>query len=238
MPEQGQLLLFGMAHWRTAAQSISLPDSLPGYLLGYLAYRGDWIGRDTLLGLCWPDRGESAAQHNLRANLHRVRRLLGSWSMPHALEAEPGRLRLTLPTDVAAFRAAVGAGDWSAAAELQREPLSTTLTYRGFPLLEEWARVERAALLAVWRGSAIKAALQYEAAGRAALAGDTLLSLLEAAGPTEDAVQALLRVAPDAGRVDQALAHFERLRDMLRDDLGVEPLPVTTQLARTLRLPA
>ena len=37
MTEPGRLQSFGLAHWRSAAQSMPLPDSLPGYLLGYLA---------------------------------------------------------------------------------------------------------------------------------------------------------------------------------------------------------
>lgn len=45
MPEPGRLQLLGLAHWRSTAQSIPLPDGIPGYLLGYLAYRGDWVGR-------------------------------------------------------------------------------------------------------------------------------------------------------------------------------------------------
>ena len=233
----GRLQLFGAARWCGTTHSVSLPDNLPGYLVAYLAYRGDWIGRDTMVGLLWPDRGESVALHNLRANVHRVRRLLTNWSLPDALETEPRRLRLTLPTDVAEFRAIIGRGDWPAAAELQREPLLAALSYRGFPLLDEWAQVERQALLHVWRGAAMKAAMQHEASGQTALACDTLLTLLRSSEPTEDAVQSLLRMAPDAGRIDEALDHYERLLLALRDDIGAEPTPLTRELARTLRQP-
>ncbi len=237
MPVAGRLQLFGVARWCGGARPSALPDNLPGYLLAYLAYRSDWIGRDTLIGLFWPDRGESVALHNLRTNLHRVRRLLSDWSVPDALAAEPRRLRLTLPTDVAEFRAVIGRGDWPAAAELQREPLLAALSYQGFPLLEEWAQIERQALLRVWRGSAMKAAMQYEATGQAARACDTLLALLRTCEPTEDAVQALLRVAPDAGRIDEALEHYEGLLFALRNDVGLGPTPETLALARTLRQP-
>ncbi|MBC7729101.1 MAG: AAA family ATPase, partial [Microbacteriaceae bacterium] len=235
MPVPGRLQLFGVARWCGTAQPTTLPDNLPGYLLAYLAYRGDWIGRDTLVGLFWPDRGDSVALHNLRTNLHRVRQLLSDWSLPDALDTEPRRLRLTLPPDVAEFRAAIGRGDWPAAADLQREPLLSALSYRGFPLLEEWAQVERQALQHVWRGAAMKAAMQYEASGQPALACDTLLTLLRGAEPTEDAVQLLLRVAPAAGCINEALERYERLRAVLRNDVGAEPMPLTLELARTLR---
>ncbi len=191
----GRLELFGVARWQADSRSANLPDSLPGYLVAYLAYRGDWVGRESLVELFWPDRQESEALHNLRSNLHRVRRLLADWSLAQSLETEPRRMRLSLPTDVAAFRAAIGRGDWPAAAEMQREPFLSALSYKGFPVLEEWAQMERTALGNVWRSAALKAAMQHETAGQGGLACDTLLRLLRGSEPEEDAVQALLRVA-------------------------------------------
>ena len=134
---QGRLELFGVARWQAESGSATLPDNLPGYLVAYLAYRGDWVGRESLVDLFWPDRQEAEALHNLRSNLHRVRRLLAHWSLTQCLETEPRRMRLGLPTDVAAFRAAIGRGDWAAAAAMQREPLLSALSYKGFPVLEE-----------------------------------------------------------------------------------------------------
>src|SRR4029453_6465992 len=150
-----RLQLFGVARWQADGRSGHLPDNLPGYLVAYLAYRGDWVGRESLVELFWPDRQEAEALHNLRSNLHRVRRLLADWSLAHSLETEPRRMRLSVRTDVAAFRAAIGRGDWAAAAELQREPLLCALSYKGFPVLEEWAQMERNALGNVWRSAAL-----------------------------------------------------------------------------------
>src|SRR4030095_10159882 len=160
---------------------------------------------------------------NLRSNLHRVRRLLADWSLAHSLETEPRRMRLSVRTDVAAFRAALGRGDWAAAAELQREPLLCALSYKGFPVLEEWAQMERNALGNVWRSAALKAATQHETAGQSGQACDTLLRLLRGSEPAEDAVQALLRVAGAAGRSEEALEQYERLRSALREGPGAEP---------------
>src|SRR6478672_5759174 len=233
----GRLELFGVARWRADSRSASLPDSLPGYLVAYLAYRGDWVGRESLVELFWPDRQESEALHNLRSNLHRVRRLLADWSLAQSLETEPRRMRLSLPTDVAAFRAAIGRGDWPAAAALQREPFLSALSYRGFPVLEEWAQMERIALGNVWRSAALKAAMQHETAGQSGPACDTLLRLLRASEPEEDAVQALLRVAGNAGRSEEALEQYARLRMALHEGADAEPVPRTVALADALRHP-
>lgn len=236
MHTEGRLHLFGTARWVAASLTVELPDSLPSYLLAYLAYRADWVGRDTLIGLFWPNRLESEALHNLRTNLHRTRTLLAGCSAADAIEAQPRRVRLALPSDVAEFRLEIGRGNWSSATELQPQPLLTAWSFRGFALLEEWAHVERAALTNAWRSAAMKAAQQHELSGHTALAAQTLLRMLEASDePTEDAVQALLRVAGDAGQRDAALAQYERLLCWLRDGLGLAPMPLTRALVRTLR---
>ena len=230
----GRLHLFGTAHWRSAAR-IELPDNLPGWLIAYLAYGGDWFGREALAALCWPDRPEPEAQHNLRANLHRARASANAGGFGDKLEAERTRVRLRVDTDVAAFRAAVGRGDWAQAVALQGEPLLNSLSFRGFALLEAWARGEREALAEAWRGAALRSAHDAERAGDAARAADGLLRLLRQGDPTEDAVQALLRVAAPAGRRAEALAAYQRLCRRLHEDLGLAPTEATIELARTVQ---
>jgi hypothetical protein len=121
---------------------------------------------------------------------------------------------------------------------MQREPFLSALSYRGFPVLEEWAQMERTALGNVWRSAALKAAIQHETAGQSGLACDTLLRLLRGGEAEEDAVQALLRVAGSAGRSEEALEQYERLRAELHEGAGAEPAPRTVALADALRDPA
>lgn len=232
----GRLGLFGASAWYSGAQRRDVPDSLPGYLLVYLAYRNDWVAREALAGLFWPERAEEEAQHNLRANLHRVRGLLGSWDAAASLQAERRRVRLALPSDVGAFREALGAAEWARAAALHAEPLLATLSFRGFPLLEEWARAERQALAEAWRDATLKAAQQHEHQGDHRAAADALLRLARSDTVSEDAIQALLRVARDAGRRDEALAEFERFRQWLQRELGMQPMQATLALAESLRV--
>ena len=231
----GRLHLFGTASWGGAGR-VELQDNLPGWLIAYLAYGGDWFGRDALAALCWPDRPEPEAQHNLRANLHRAKALANAAGFGERLEAERRRVRLRVDTDVAAFRIAVGRGDWAHAVNLQPEPLLTSLSFRGFALLDAWARGEREALAEAWRGAALRNAHDAERAGDAAGAAAGLLKLLHQGDPTEDAVQALLRVAAPAGRRAEALAAYERLCRRLHEDLGLAPTAATIELARTLQV--
>ena len=237
MPTQeGQLNLLGAPHWSCAVHARrDVPDNLPGYLVAYLAYRGDWVSREALAGLFWPERAEDEAQHNLRANLHRVRTLLATWGQGEALQAERRRVRIAVPTDVAAYRAALGRADWPAAVALHGEPLLSATSFRGFALLDEWARGERQGLTDAWRDAVLKASLAQEQAGEAQAAAALLLRLLQADAGTEDAMQALLRVALAGGRRDEALAAFERFCRWLDAELGLQPMPATVALAEALR---
>lgn len=235
---KGLLQLFGAVRWVAPPRSIELPDNLSGHLLAYLAYRGDWVSRDALAALLWPQRSDTEARHNLRANLHRVRSLLAAWPGAHAaaFDTERQRVRLLLPTDVAAFRSALGRAEWHRAVELRSAPLLAGFSLRGFDLLAEWARIEGVALDEAWRQAALQAAHQSVAAGHAAQAAELLLRTLQDA-PGEEAMQVLLRIATEAGCRDEALAAWLRFRTWLRDELGVEPQAATIELVAALSTP-
>jgi DNA-binding SARP family transcriptional activator/tetratricopeptide (TPR) repeat protein len=211
-----------------------LPDSLPGYLTAHLAWRGDWLSRESLAGLLWPERADADAQRNLRVNLHRMRSLLQVLGLESGFDADRRRVRLRVATDVAAFRQALGRADWQRATSLQPAPLLETHSFRGFPLLEAWAAREREALAGAWRAAALKHALQAEESGQAEQAAGVLLRLIEQEG-SEDVMQPLLRVAAAAGRASEALAAYERLCLHLHTDLGLTPAPATLSLARALK---
>jgi len=236
MPSQDpQLQLFGAPGLVSQGVRLhDLPDSLPGYLTAYLAWRSDWLSRESLAGLLWPERNDADAQRNLRVNLHRVRSALQSLGLDHCVEAERRRVRLCVATDVAAFRAALGRADWQQATALQHAPLLDAFSLRGFALLEAWAQRERQALAGAWQAAALKCAAQAEQSGDAAQAAELRLRLADAGGG-EDVVQVLLRVAAAAGRVAQALAAYERLCLHLHEELGLAPAAETLQLARALR---
>ena len=62
-----------------------------------------------------------------------------------------------------------------------------------------------------------------------------MLLRLADAGGSEDVVQALLRVAPAARCVPQALAAYERLCLQLHAELSLAPAAETLQLVRALK---
>ncbi len=143
-----------------------LPATVPGGMLVYLAAQGAaegaahgvahggdhgaWFSREQLMALFWPDRPAAEGQHNLRVNLHRLRQLLHRFGQVASLTTERSRLRLSLPTDVAAMHQALAWGDphnvW------QHRPTAPLqgLCLGGFEAFNEWADLQRERWLQGW----------------------------------------------------------------------------------------
>ncbi len=141
-----RLVLLDVPHLQHGSQRLDLPSNVPGHLLAVLGHHGDWVTREALAGLFWPDKPEAEAQHNLRVNLHRMKKLLAGWGLAEWLQVEQRRVRVALACDVHALRAAAGAADWSAVRRLHRLPLLSGMSLAGFPALQDWLALERTAL--------------------------------------------------------------------------------------------
>src|SRR5215831_13188380 len=93
--------------WAQSNAQHDLPATVPGWAVAFLALHGDWVSRERVAAVFWPDAATEEALHNLRVNLHRTRQVLAGWGVESQLEAERRRVRLQLPTDVAALRRAL-----------------------------------------------------------------------------------------------------------------------------------
>ena len=138
-----RLHLLDAPHFSGSGGRVGLPASVPGLLLAYLGQRGDWVGRETLMALFWPEAAVADAQHNLRVGLHRARLWLQPWAADDLLDGERRRVRFRVACDVADFRAACGRGDWAGALALRRASLLAGLALPGFTAVEEWARTSK-----------------------------------------------------------------------------------------------
>ncbi len=234
-PPNPRLCLLDTPHLAHGAARFDLPASVPGLLLACLGVHGDWVPRERLTTLFWPDATEADAQRHLRVTLHRARQWLDGRGLGAHLGSERRRLRLALACDVPQFRAAVGRADWAGAVALHRAPLLDGAAPKGFVAVDEWLALERQALTTAWRNAALREASRLEAAADAAAAATLLQALLRFDLLAEDVVQALLRVAAAAGERSTALDTFERFRELAAAELGLEPLPGTLALAKALR---
>lgn len=225
------LRLLGVPRLRREGGWVDVPLRQSLLLGAYLAHRDDWVGRDELLALFWPDAAESTARHNLSQLVYHCRRQ--PWF--EGLEAERTRLRWRVTSDLQLFRAAIGAGAWHDALELYRGALLEGLPAGVAPSVEAWLESERESLQVAWREAVLQVAEALEREGRWAEASTQLATVLDRDPLAEDALQAYLRCAVRAGHRAAALKAYEAFAATLRDELGLAPLEATVAQARALR---
>jgi predicted ATPase/DNA-binding SARP family transcriptional activator len=228
------LTLLGSPHLQRGDARIDLPDALPGYLVAYLATRGDWVLREEMAVLIWPEATETEAQNNLRVNLTRLRPHLARWGLETQFVAERRRLRLDLDSDVRALRAAHARGAWVETADAARGPFLDGMSFRAFAVLGEWAHSERESLRAIWRDAVLRAGDAVAPQSRLDLASSYL-----AADPfDEDVVRVQLGTLAALGRSDEAQRVFARFSEQVRAELGVDVTVALADYAARLGRPA
>jgi len=196
--------------WRSrrAAEAVKLLALAPGHR----------VHRAQLMEALWPDSDPEAAGTNLRKALHFARLALGQ---ERAIVNERGVLALfpsgRIEVDVERFETAAQSG---LDAEDQAKCRAAADLYTGDLLpddvYESWSYEPRTRLRR-----------RYLDVLRAGL----LWGRLAEADPTdEQAARSLLRAHLEAGERREAIRCFERLREALRDQLGVGPDPATVTL--------
>lgn len=178
--------------------------------------------RAQLMEALWPDSEPEASGNNLRKALHFARLAIGE---ERAIVNERGVLVLSpdarITTDVERFeqaaQRAIDSGDdatFRVAADLYRGELLPDDRY------ESWVADDRDRLHR-----------KYVAMLRS---GGLWDRLADEDATDEQAARELMRAHLDAGERREAIRRFERLREALRDQLGVGPDPVTVALYETV----
>jgi DNA-binding SARP family transcriptional activator len=218
-------LLGGLAFERDGRE-VAPPASRRARLLaGWLALHPGLHGREALAARLRPDVLDDSARQSLRQAAWQLRAAVGDdlVATRDALGFGPD-----VSTDVAAFAAAVSAGD-----------VETALGLCGGELLagveDDWVLAERD------RHARALDELLAAAAARATAPEDVLALARRRADLDplgEEAHRALMRALAEAGDRAAALAVFERLRDRLARELRTAPSAATRELAAALREPA
>lgn len=225
------LHLLDEPHVQAGEVRLELTPSRPTLLLIYLGYRGEWVSREALAALFWPNSPEEEARHNLRVVLHRAKAL--PWA--EGLEVERERVRLLMDTDTAHFRQALGQAHWEHAVRLHRRPFLQGFPLQDAPALEDWAAIERESLLETWQHAAQRHAEALRQAAQHVEASRLLTEVLRQNLLSEDILQDYLRAAYLAGQREAALRLYERFVQELHKELGLEPMQATQELARALQ---
>jgi predicted ATPase len=228
------LRLFGVPTLLAADGGASLVFTLerPFQLLAFLAFRQQWVRRDEISALLWPERDAELARSNLRKVLLTARKLPGIGEIAQ----ERDLLRWAPRTDLRAFEEACEADRFEDAAALFDAPLLEGMEL-GFPAdSREWIGFERERVEAAWHAFCLRrldlAASDPAAAMRIAQAMHKHDALDEAA------VCALARAQHAQGLRAVAAATLERYASRLAGELGLEPTTAWHDAVRLVRADA
>jgi DNA-binding SARP family transcriptional activator len=200
-------------------------------LLTFLALRGRAVKRAEVAGVLWPDATEARAYGSLRSELWRLEGIAR-----HAIEAGSHELQLTDHVSV----------DFWDSSHLARRlldsrsgPQESDVSAASIPMLsadllpgwyDEWVVVEAEH----WRQlrlhalEALSGCLRER--GRSGEALDAALAAVAAEPLRESAQRAVILAHLTEGNQSEAIRAFERYRDLLRTELGLEPTDRLRQL--------
>jgi predicted ATPase/DNA-binding SARP family transcriptional activator/DNA-binding CsgD family transcriptional regulator len=192
--------------------------------------RGYRLHREQIMEALWPDLGKSAASNNLRQALHVARRTLhheqGSAARYLALQGEQLLLcpEGSLWLDVEAFEEATrsarrgrGPAAYRAAIDLYAGELLPEDRY------EEWAEERRRELQETYLSLLLGLASAYEERGDHGSAAEALQKILAEEPTREEAHAHLMHIHALSGRTAAALEQYERMKEVLSRELGMEP---------------
>lgn len=194
--------------------------------------------REELIDLLWPEGDPEAAAGNLRILVHRLRLTLGG--EPSPVLSGGGWITLNpaygWELDLEQMETLAGEANGDVA---QLE--AAVALYRGEPLIEdryeEWAAPLLARAQRVWRDAVLQLAGFYRARGQYVTAATWFERLLEVDPLDEEAVQGVLAMLNNAKRPGEALRRYQRFKDLLGAELGVEPSKETLLLVETIKRP-
>jgi len=192
------------------------------------------LPRERLMELLWPGSSKSSASNNLRQTLHAARKALGAGGSRY-LVSEDGSLLLCpedeLWVDTETFEEA------ALAARRSHEPAAYRMAidlYAGELLpedrFEDWVEDERADLRRLYLEILTELAGLYEARVEHESAAEALRRVVAEEPTDEEAHASLMRLYAISDRQGDALAQYERLREVLSRQLDAEPAAETRGL--------
>ncbi len=222
--------LGGLRVLRDGAERRTLPGKLVrAALLVILAIERE-VSRERVCLLLWPDSAPDKGRHALSQTLHELKKELeDGW-----FESVGERLRATesLEADVHELVDAAAEGRHGDVLELHRGPFLEGVRFVGGVDFERWVEDERKKIHKVVRVAFREVTSSTPHPDRRAEVAAEWVRL----DPLDDEAQhALIEALSQAGRRNEALERYREYRDLIREELGVEPLEQTEELVERIR---
>ncbi|MBW4085676.1 response regulator [Paenibacillus sp. S150] len=190
--------------------------------------RGQWMLKDTIVDLVWPDFKPEKAVTNLHTTVYHIRKLLKTWDMGVLVEFSQERYRLTyenISFDVEDFVRGWRGTPVESDQELAGREAVLSL-YQGDYLAEhhyDWAEPRRKELQAAYLQMALRSA-EYELnLSRPREAQARLLSLQKVDPYSEEICRLALRSYADLGDFIGCRNHYDTYKALLHSELGIHP---------------
>lgn len=226
-----RLTLLGQPQLKLGRTEPTLPRKALA-LMAYLSLEGP-TPRAKLAELLWGSEQEGG-RSNLRQLLHHI----GKTALDRQLASDGKSLGLEgdYHSDVDGFKQAVAQGRWCKAIELYTGDFLEGLDLGEADGFEEWLHRQREELLGLYCHALEQQALQLETRGDGRGALKLFLELLRRDELQEHYHRQAMRLYAVLGEREAALRQFARCQVVLKQELGLEPLGETTQLADQIRL--
>ena len=195
--------------------------------------------RDQVIDALWPEAETEAGRNNLHQVVHAARRALATLDVDstaalrtHDDVVEVGQFVTTdLEQLQTAVRDAQSVGARDEISRLLRESPAELLPEDAY---EPWAQPYITAFRE-WRTQLVMQVADAHLTSAEADRAVVLLAPVVSADPLhEPATRALMQALAESGRRTEALQAYERLRDVLLDELGSDPEPATRQIFQDL----
>lgn len=233
-------LLGGLEARLSSGQPLALPPRKTGALLAYLAMPpGRARSREELMARFWSQRSERQARNSLRQALFALRRNLAPLDAPvlridgETVTLDPAHAQV----DVLRFEELAERGTAHAlrqATALYRGELLEGVVVRD-PAFDEWLFYERERVRELAVRAHAKLLAHEMQSGPAERAIDTAHGLLRLDPLREETHRALMRLYAGQARWSAAARQYRVCRELLQQELGIEPEPESAALHEQIR---
>jgi DNA-binding SARP family transcriptional activator len=213
-----------------------------------VAHRGRAVAREQILDAIWPEAAPDSADRSFEVTLSTLRRLLDAPGGPSVI-VRRGRGYLINPDvavvcDVDRFAQHLERGNWwwrRGQGALAADEWEAAVAAYGGDLLvddpyEDWATAERERLREQYLDLLLRLGEFALEEGRCGEAADLAHRVMACDPIREEAYRLLMRCHARQGNRAAAVRDLQRCSEILRRELGEEPMPETRDLARRIRI--